>query len=98
MNALQAQIATYTDAQIETYLRHLDATFRQRRNPAPVADRSSDASQAERMVHAALADELTRRWDIDAEVDEIFQEVAFTGTYLEAMLSARDLKRSRSAA
>lgn len=80
MSALHARIAGYSTAQLHQLLRNLDQR--------PTLD------EAERMVHAGLADELTRRWDVDAEVDAIFADLDFTGTYLEALEQAHAAKRA----
>lgn len=80
MNALQARIAaTFAPEQLLELLRELDAR--------PSLDEN------ERLVYAALADELTARWDIDAEVGVIFADIDFDGSYLQAIEQAITLKR-----
>lgn len=84
MNALETRIAGYPTGQIHSLLRTL-------------SDRSK-LDDAERMVHAALADELTRRWGVEAEVDEVFQDPDYAGSYVDALEKARQLKGERERA
>lgn len=84
MNALQTRIAGYPTGQVHSLLRTL-------------SDRSN-LDDAHRMVHAALADELTRRWGVEAEVDEVFQDLDFDGSYVDALERARALKGERERA
>lgn len=76
-NPIAARIATLSTAQIELALKELDK---------PGATSSPD----KRRVYAELADALTARWDIDAELDRVFLDDEFTGTYYEAMVIARE--------
>lgn len=76
-NPIATRIAALSTAEIEAALKALDAP------------RGSN-TPAKRRVYAELADALTARWDIDAELDRVFLDDEFTGTYYEAMLIARE--------
>jgi hypothetical protein len=78
-NPLAARSATMTSAQIEAALTELDKP-------------GATASPDKRRVYAELADELSRRWDIDAELDRVFLDDEFDGTYYQAMLAAREAR------
>lgn len=43
-------------------------------------------SNEERMVMAATSDAITERHGISAMLDEVFDDLAFTGTYADAIL------------
>lgn len=79
MSALQARLARTAPEQLLELLTHLDAR--------------PSLEEGERLVYAAMADELTARWDIDAEVGVIFADDEFDGTYLQAIERAIELKR-----
>lgn len=76
-NPIATRIATLSDAQIELALKTLDAP-------------RAATSPAKRRVYAELADALSARWDIEPELDRVFLDDEFTGTYYEAMLIARE--------
>jgi len=79
---LTARIAGMATALLEVTYRDLSAR--------PKLD------EAERLVSARLADELTRRWDIDEELDVVFSDLEFTGSYYEAMLLAKAAKAAQA--
>ncbi|OHU29043.1 hypothetical protein [Mycobacteroides chelonae] len=79
---LKAAIDGHTTAQLLSYMAHLDTM----------------ANMPEtRLVGAMIADTITEREGLDDALDAVFQDDAFTGSYLDAIrvaLAARD-KRVR---
>jgi hypothetical protein len=53
-----------------------------------VIDAKTSRTQDERLVAALMADEITRRLDLDAKLDEIFSDDDFLGTYHDAIVKA----------
>jgi hypothetical protein len=49
-----------------------------------------------RMVGAAISDAITAREKIDAELDAIFEDLDFAGTYRDAMLLAIAAKTAKA--
>jgi hypothetical protein len=48
----------------------------------------------ERLVLAIIADEITRRLDIEDALDDVFEDESFYGTYSEAIAAAIAIKKS----
>jgi hypothetical protein len=58
-------------------------------------DRKAKKTEEERLVAAAVSDVITTREGIDAELDAIFADVEYDGTYYEAILIALARKAAR---
>lgn len=73
---LQAKIDTQTVDQMLAHHAHLDKTP------------NAETTQEHRMVSAMLADTIEARLGISADVELVFMDEAFTGTYHDALLLA----------
>ena len=53
-----------------------------------ILDSKTNRDEAERLTAALMADEITRRLDLDAKLDEVFADEDFAGTYHDAIVKA----------
>lgn len=51
-----------------------------------ILDAKANLTNEERMVHAATADVITDRHDINDAMEEVFMDLDFEGTYTDAIL------------
>ena len=60
------------------------------------AEDMNTTDDMQRLVQSIMADELTRRLDINPEMDTIFEDLDYEGTYHEAIVIAIELRKNRA--